>query len=137
MQTVDYLVFIAYLVGIVLVGVGLSRKNKNAADMFAAGGESPWWTSGLSAFMTMFSAGTFVVWGGIAYQHGFVAVIINLCYGVAALLAGYFVAEHWKKLGVNTPAQFIELRFGAGAVQFYTWAMMIFRIVGAEWAFVQ
>ena len=80
--------------------------------------------------MTMFSAGTFVVWGGIAYTHGFVAVIINLCYGVAALLAGYFVAGHWNKLGVKTPAQFIELRFGAPAVQFYTWAMMIFRIVG-------
>lgn len=130
MQTIDYLVLLAYLIGIVLVGVGLSRKNKNTADMFAAGGESPWWTSGLSAFMTMFSAGTFVVWGGIAYQHGFVAVIINLCYGVAALLAGYFVAGHWKKLGVKTPAQFIELRFGAAAVQFYTWAMMVFRIVG-------
>jgi Na+/proline symporter len=130
MQMVDYMVLLAYLIGIVLVGVGLSRKNKNAADMFAAGGESPWWTSGLSAFMTMFSAGTFVVWGGIAYKHGFVAVIINLCYGVSALLAGYFVAGRWKKLGVKTPAQFIELRFGAAAVQFYTWAMMVFRIVG-------
>lgn len=130
MQNIDYLVLFAYLIGIVLVGVGLSLKNKNADDMFSAGGKSPWWTSGLSAFMTMFSAGTFVVWGGIAYTHGFVAVIINLCYGVAALLAGYFVAGHWNKLGVRTPAQFIELRFGAAAVQFYTWAMMIFRIVG-------
>jgi solute:Na+ symporter, SSS family len=130
MKNIDYLVLLAYLIGIVLVGVGLSWKNKNAADMFAAGGQSPWWTSGLSAFMTMFSAGTFVVWGGIAYEHGFVAVIINLCYGIAALLAGYFVAGHWKKLGVKTPAQFIELRFGTAAVQFYTWAMMAFRIVG-------
>ena len=130
MQSIDYIVLAAYLIGIVLVGVGLSWKNENAADMFTAGGQSPWWTSGLSAFMTMFSAGTFVVWGGIAYRHGFVAVIINLCYGVAALLAGYFVAGHWKKLGVKTPAQFIELRFGAAAVQFYTWAMMAFRIVG-------
>jgi len=98
--------------------------------MFAAGGESPWWTSGLSAFMTMFSAGTFVVWGGIAYEYGLVAVVINLCYGVAAILIGYFVAGRWKQLGVKTPAQYIELRFGAAAVQFYTWAMMAFRIVG-------
>ncbi len=130
MQNIDYFVLLAYFLGIVLVGVGLSLKNKNADDMFSAGGNSPWWTSGLSAFMTMFSAGTFVVWGGIAYTHGFVAVIINLCYGVAALLVGYFVAGHWNKLGVKTPAQFIELRLGAMAVQFYTWAMMIFRIVG-------
>ncbi len=134
MESIDYAVLIIYLVGIFGVGVLLSFKNKNADDMFAAGGESPWWTSGLSAFMTMFSAGTFVVWGGIAYKYGFVAVMINICYGVAAILVGYFVAGKWKKLGVRTPAQFIELRFGSSAVQFYTWSMMIFRVVGSAGA---
>ncbi|MDP0495096.1 MAG: sodium:solute symporter family protein [Verrucomicrobiota bacterium JB024] len=130
MHTVDYCVLTLYLAGIFLVGLFLSAKNKSTDDMFAAGGESPWWTSGLSSFMTMFSAGTFVVWGGIAYRLGLVAVVINLCYGVAAILVGYFVAGHWKRMGVRTPAEFIELRFGASAVQFYTWAMMVFRIVG-------
>jgi len=130
MHPLDYTVFSLYLLGIFAVGVGLAWKNRSAEDMFAAGGESPWWTSGLSGFMTMFSAGTFVVWGGIAYKHGLVAVAINLCYGVAALLVGAFVARRWKRLGVNTPAKFIELRFGLGAVQFYTWAMMTFRVIG-------
>ncbi len=134
MESIDYAVLIIYLVGIFGVGVLLSFKNKNADDMFAAGGESPWWTSGLSAFMTMFSAGTFVVWGGIAYKYGFVAVMINICYGIAAILVGYFIAGKWKKLGVRTPAQFIELRFGSSAVQFYTWSMMIFRVVGSAGA---
>ena len=98
--------------------------------MFAAGGQSPWWTSGLSAFMTMFSANTFVVWGGIAYKHGLVAVMINLMYGVAALLVGFFVAGKWKKLGVKTPAEFIQLRYGKGALHFYTWFMTVFRMIG-------
>lgn len=130
MAFIDYFVLVAYLLGVFLVGLCLSFKNESSEDMFAAGGESPWWASGLSAFMTMFSAGTFVVWGGIAYKYGMVAVAINLCYGIAAIIVGYFVAGHWKRLGVNTPAQFIELRFGKAAVQFYTWAMMVFRIVG-------
>lgn len=130
MQQIDYIILICYLAGVFLVGILLSMKNKSSEDMFAASGESPWWTSGLSAFMTMFSAGTFVVWGGIAYKHGLVAVTINICYGIAAIAVGYLIAGKWKKLGVRTPAQFIELRFGTGAVQFYTWSMMIFRIVG-------
>ena len=134
MESIDYAILIIYLVGIFGVGALLSLKNKSADDMFAAGGESPWWTSGLSAFMTMFSAGTFVVWGGVAYQYGFVAVMINICYGIAALLVGYFVAGKWKKLGVRTPAQFIELRFGSSAVQFYTWSMLVFRVVGSAGA---
>lgn len=130
MSTADYLVLIGFLIGIVVVGAIFATKNKNLDDMFAAGGESPWWAAGLSAFMTMFSAGTFVVWGGIAYKHGLVAVVINLCYGVAALLVGYFVAGHWKNLGIRTPAEFVQLRFGKAALHFYTWSMMLFRLVG-------
>lgn len=134
MSHLDYGVLIAYLFGIVLVGVLLSRRNRTSADMFAAGGQSPWWTSGLSAFMTMFSANTFVVWGGIGYRLGFTAVAINLMYGIAAIAVGYFVAGHWKRIGVRTPAEYIQLRFGTGALHFYTWAMMIFRIVGTAGA---
>lgn len=96
-------------------------KMKNAKDMFAAGGQSPWWVSGLSAFMTMFSAGTFVIWGGIAYKYGFVAVAINLCYGISAMGVGFFFAGRWRKLGVNSAAEYLQVRFGGSIVQFYTW----------------
>jgi len=134
MHTADWLVLILYLVGTVGIGVMLGRKVKNTSDLFSAGGASPWWASGLSAFMTMFSANTFVVWGGMAYEHGTVAIMVNLCYGVAALLAGYTVAGKWKRLGIRTPAEFVERRFGKGALHFYTWAMMIYRLVGAAGA---
>jgi Na+/proline symporter len=134
MSSLDYSVVIAYLIGIVLVGVISAGRNRTSGDMFAAGGQSPWWASGLSSFMTMFSANTFVVWGGIAYRLGMTAVMINLMYGVAALLAGYFVAGHWKRLGVRTPAEYVQLRFGSGALHFYTWSMMVFRLVGVAGA---
>lgn len=134
MHTADWIVLATYLVATVAIGVLLGRKVKSTADLFAAGGTSPWWASGLSAFMTMFSANTFVVWGGMAYQHGLVAIMVNLCYGVAALLAGYTVAGKWKKLGIRTPAEFVERRFGKGALHFYTWSMMVYRLVGAAGA---
>lgn len=130
MHLTDWIVLVIYLVGTVAVGVFLGRIVKNSSDMFAAGGKSPWWVSGLSAFMTMFSANTFVVWGGIAYEHGLVAVAINLCYGVAAILVGFTVAGKWKAMGIATPAEYIELRFGRQALHFYTWFMMAFRIIG-------
>ncbi len=66
MTSLDYLVLTGYVLGIFAIGGVFSRKIKTSSDMFAAGGQSPWWVSGLSGFMTMFSAGTFVVWGGIA-----------------------------------------------------------------------
>ena len=130
MVMADYIVLACYLIGIFAVGVALSIRVKDTADLFAAGGKSPWWASGLSGFMTMFSAGTFVVWGGVAYRLGFVAVVINLMYGIAAILVGLFVAGRWKRLGLATPAQFIEQRFGKAALHFYAWAMMVYRMTG-------
>jgi SSS family solute:Na+ symporter len=130
MHAADWTVLIAYLAGTVIMGVLLGRLVKNSSDLFSAGGESPWWASGLSAFMTMFSANTFVVWGSIAFGLGFVAVMINLMYGVAALFAGYFVASKWKGMGIETPADYIRIRFGKGALHFYTWSMMVLRVIG-------
>ncbi|MGJ8654609.1 MAG: sodium:solute symporter family transporter [Opitutaceae bacterium] len=137
MQTADYIIFVLYILGIVGAGMVFASKMKSAKDMFAAGGQSPWWVSGLSGFMTMFSAGTFVVWGGIAYKYGFVAVAINMCYGISAMLVGWFLAGYWRKMGVNSAAEFLQLRFGGSIVQFYTWfqgTIGIFAIGGAIYA---
>ena len=121
MELVDYIVIVLYIIGIVAAGMVFAGKVKNSKDMFAAGGQSPWWVSGLSAFMTMFSAGTFVVWGGIAYKYGFVAIAINLCYGVSALLVGWLLAGVWRRAGVDSASEFLQLRYGGSIVQFYTW----------------
>lgn len=120
MSALDYIVLAAYLAGVCAVGLITSLKVRNSADLFAAGREAPWWVAGLSSYMTMFSAATFVVWGGVAYRYGIVAVVINLMYGIAAILVGFFVAGRWRKLGVMTAAEFIELRFGKSALAVFT-----------------
>ncbi len=137
MQTVDYIVIILYVLGIVGAGAVFAGKMKNSKEMFAAGGQSPWWVSGLSAFMTMFSAGTFVVWGGIAYKYGVVAIAINLCYGVSALLTGWLLAGVWKRAGVDSASEFLQIRYGGSIVQFYTWfkgSLTLFSTGGAVYA---
>ncbi|TDR48413.1 Na+/proline symporter [Tahibacter aquaticus] len=129
MSLIDSLVLAFYLIGTLAIGLYYVGRNRGSKDMFAAGGKSPWWVSGLSGFMTLKSAGTFVVWGGLAYREGVVAIAINTCIGISAILVGLFVAGRWRRTGVTTPAEFVELRFGRGAVQFYTWAMMGVRIL--------
>lgn len=128
MTNLDYVVLIAYIAGVFAIGGLFGGRIKSSRDMFAAGGTSPWWVSGLSGFMTMFSAGTFVVWGGIAYRHGLIAISISLCYGISALLVGWFLAGKWRQLGITTAAEFIERRFGKAAVHFYTWTGMVYRL---------
>lgn len=129
MTTPDYTVLLFYVAGVFVIGVFFGKHIKSSSDMFAAGKQSPWWVAGLSGFMTMFSAGTFVVWGSIAYEQGLVAVVINLTYGVAALLVGWFVAGRWRRLGISSVAEFLELRFGRAAVIFCTVANMLYKLV--------
>ncbi|MEZ6191439.1 MAG: hypothetical protein R3C45_09135 [Phycisphaerales bacterium] len=121
MALLDYLVFSGYIIGIVAVGLLYTCRMKDSKEMFAAGGRSPWWVSGLSGFMTMFSAGTFVVWGGIAYRFGLGAVSISMCYGVAAIMVGWWLAGRWKRMGVTSAPEYLQVRFGKSIVQFYTW----------------
>lgn len=129
MALIDFVVLAAYLIGTLAIGLRYAPRNRRSRDMFAAGGRSPWWVSGLSGFMTLKSAGTFVVWGGLAYREGVVAIAINTCIGIAGLLVGSIVAGRWRRTGVTTPAEFVQLRFGTQAVQLYTWAMLGVRIV--------
>ena len=126
----DIIIFVFYITGNILVSVLLAKKIRNSSDFFAAGRQSAWWMSGLSAFMTMFSAGTFVVWGGIAFRLGLVAVLITMCLGVSALLVGKFLAGTWRKLGVSSAAEYIYKRFGKGVLNFYTWFNIIYRLFG-------
>src|SRR5690554_3316057 len=129
MGSYDYYTIILYLLGLFAIAFVSAKRNTNQKDMFAAGGQAPWWVSGLSGYMTAFSAGTFVVWGGIAYKMGFVAIVINMCYGVAALLVGYSIAGKWNRLGVTTPAEYINLRFGKTGLHFYTWVLLIKKLL--------
>lgn len=129
MTYLDYLILLIYAFGMLLIGSILSKRNKSSSDMFAVSGQSPWWLSGLSAFMSAFSAGTFVVWGGIAYKQGMVAVSICMVSGLSSLLAGRFFAKKWAELDIHSVGQYVGLRFGVEAVQFYTWVGMVFKIL--------
>ncbi len=121
MSPLDLAVLVLYLLGLLAMGAVFLRRVKTSGQMFAAGGESPWWVSGVSAFMTLFSAATFVVWGGIAYRHGLVGVSILFSVGVGTLFVGWLLAGRWRELGVESAAEFLRLRFGPSLVQFYTW----------------
>ena len=70
MESLDYGIIIIFSVLVFTCGLMFAKSGKSMNSFFAAGGALPWWMSGLSLFMSFFSAGTFVVWGSIAYTNG-------------------------------------------------------------------
>ncbi|MHC1779535.1 MAG: sodium:solute symporter [Bacteroidales bacterium] len=129
MATLDYIVILFYFIGLIAVSIIVSRKIKSSEDMFIAGRNSSWWLSGISSYMTIFSASTFVVWGGVAYKSGIVAVVVALCLGFASLIVGKWISGKWRKLRIKSPGEFLTVRFGHKTVQFYTVSGIVGRAV--------
>lgn len=120
MKTLDFVTIILFTLGILLSGVLFSKSGRNVRNFFSAGGAVPWPMAGLSLFMGFFSAGTFVVWGSIAYSSGWVAVTIQWTMCLAGLLVGLFIAGKWRRTGALTAAEYISTRLGVSTQKTYT-----------------
>lgn len=122
-DTTVIFIFSAFVLGI---GLLFARTGRNLKSFFAGGEAVPWFIGGLSLFMSFFSAGTFVAWGSIAYQHGWVAVTIQWTMCIGALVTGLLLAPRWKATGNLTAAEFIRDRLGERVQKLY---IFIFTLV--------
>ncbi len=124
MVLLDYITIIVCILGIIFAGITFSKAGQSIKSFFAAGGKVPWWIGGLSLFMGFFSAGTFVVWGSIAYTHGLVAISIQACMCMAGFIIALLVAPRWKRTRVLTAAEYISTRLGVKVQKTYTFLFL-------------
>ena len=120
MVGIDYIVIVLYFLGLIAVSLLVSRSIKSSADMFIAGRNSSWWLSGMSTYMTLFSASTFVIWGGVAYRSGIVAALIGNILGFASFLVGRYLSGKWRQMKIKSPGEYLTIRFGRRSLNFYT-----------------
>ena len=135
MNNLDYIVIVLFCVIIVVAGLAFGKQGKDMKSFFAAGGSVPWEINGIALFMSFFSAGTFVVWGSIAYQYGFVAVAIQWTMCIGGFLIGMFIAPRWKNARILTAGEFIGQRLGKKVQQYYTY-LILFLSLGYTGAFL-
>jgi SSS family transporter len=125
MANLDYITILVFTIGILITGASFSKTGKSMKSFFAADGAIPWSISGLSLYMGFHSAGTFVVWGSIAYLHGGVAITIQLTMCIAGILVGFFIAPRWHKTGALTAAEYITARLGKNTQKTYTYLFLL------------
>ncbi|MBX2814505.1 MAG: sodium transporter, partial [Saprospiraceae bacterium] len=124
MNHLDYVVIVLFTLLVLAAGLSFRRSGSDLKSYFAAGGEVPWTISGLSLFMSFFSAGTFVVWGSIAYEYGLVAITIQLMMAIGGFLVGWLVAPAWRRTSVLTVAEYIRKRLGLQVQKVYTFLVL-------------
>lgn len=129
MTGLDYIVIALFSAIVVGAGLSFGKSGSSMKSYFAAGGAVPWQISSLSLFMSFFSAGTFVVWGAIAYQYGFTAISIQLTMCLAGLVVGLFIAPAWRKANSLTAAEFVTKRLGIKVQKFYSYLILLISLM--------
>ena len=128
-QPLDYLVFAVYLALMAGVGVFFGWFVKDMAGYFKGGGVIPWPVAGISNYMSMFSTFVFVAYAGVAYEHGLVALTVIWCTVPPCVVAAIIFAHRWRRAELTTPVEYLEVRYGRGARQFFSWTGLVMRVL--------
>ena len=114
-EFLDYLVFIAYALSILVIGLWVSRTKKghekNAEDYFLASRSLPWWAIGASLIAANISAEQFIGMSGSGFALGLGIASYEWMGAVTLLVVGKYFLPIFIDKGIYTIPEFVEKRF--------------------------
>ena len=123
----DFVVIIAYLIGITLLGVWVGRRQRDAKDYFVADREIPWWAVMFSIVASETSALTFISIPGLAYTTDLGFLEIATGYLVGRIVLAYTLLPRYYEGNLVTAYALLEQRFGLAARRFTSIVFMVTR----------
>ncbi len=115
-STVDYVIFVLYILSIIFLGLFVSRKKKgeekNTKDYFLASKALPWWAIGSSLIAANISAEQFIGMSGSGFALGLAIASYEWMAAVTLLIVGKYFLPIFIDKGLYTIPEFIEKRFG-------------------------
>ena len=114
-STTDIIVFSAYCLLILFIGLYVSRekkgKVKSAEDYFLAGKSLPWWAIGASLIAANISAEQFIGMSGSGFALGLAIASYEWMAAITLLIVGKYFLPIFIEKGLYTIPEFIEKRF--------------------------
>ncbi len=117
-ELADYLVFAAYIVLLVGLGLFLSRgkkgEEKSSSDYFLAGNTLTWWAVGASLIAANISAEQFIGMSGSAFKSGIAIAAYELMAAATLIVVAKFLLPVMIKRKIFTIPQFLSERYNWG-----------------------
>ena len=111
----DYVIFIAYAILILGVGLWVSRDKegheKNAEDYFLASKSLPWWAVGASLIAANISAEQFIGMSGSGFALGLAIASYEWMAAITLIIVGKYFLPIFIEKGLYTIPEFVEKRF--------------------------
>jgi solute:Na+ symporter, SSS family len=115
LSTIDILIFSAYCLIILGVGLFVSRtkkgEEKSAEDYFLAGKSLPWWAIGASLIAANISAEQFIGMSGSGFALGLAIASYEWMAAFTLLIVGKYFIPIFIQKGLYTIPEFVEKRF--------------------------
>ena len=112
LTSLDWIIIIAYGIGMLAVGFYYSRKNKSADDYLLGGRGMKSWKVGISLFATMFSAITYLSLPGEMIKHGPMIFSMVIALPFIYFVVAYFFIPFIMKLKITSAYELLETRLG-------------------------
>ncbi len=113
--TIDFIIFGAYCLLILSVGLFVSRDKKghekNAEDYFLAGKSLPWWAVGASLIAANISAEQFIGMSGSGFAIGLAIASYEWMAAITLIIVGKYFLPIFIEKGLYTIPEFVEKRF--------------------------
>ncbi|MBN2508606.1 MAG: sodium/solute symporter [Verrucomicrobia bacterium] len=114
-NAVDWLVILAYVVGIIGLGVWFGKDQRNTRDYFLGSRNVPWWGIGFSIVAAETSALTIISVPAMAYGGDLTFLQMVFGYVIARVLLAVVMVPHYLKGEIYSPYQLLETAFGPSA----------------------
>ncbi len=119
MHIVDWLIVAAYCVLALAIGLLLARRaGKSMSDFLLSGRNLPWWLAGTSMVATTFAADTPLAVTGIVRTKGIAGNWFWWNLVMSSMLWAFFYARLWRRTGLLTDVEFLELRYSGRPAAF-------------------
>ncbi|MBN1766035.1 MAG: sodium/solute symporter [Sedimentisphaerales bacterium] len=114
--TADIVVFIAFVVCVITVGLLKSRKEKTSEEYFLAGRGLFWWLIGFSLIAANISTEQFVGMSGNAASHvGLAIASYEWMAAVTLVVVAFGFLPYFLRAGIYTMPEFLEYRYNGTA----------------------
>lgn len=110
----DWLVILAYLGGIVALGVWFGKDQRNTRDYFLGSRNIPWWGIGVSIVAAETSALTIIGVPAIAFGGNIVFIQMIIGYVIARIILAVVMVPHYLSGEIYSPYQLLETHLGRG-----------------------
>lgn len=119
LSAVDWIIVATYLLLSLVVGLYYSKRaGKNVSEFFLGGRNFPWWLAGTSMVATTFAADTPLAVTELVGQNGIAGNWLWWNFVMGGMLTVFFFSRLWRRAGVLTEVELIELRYGGKAAAF-------------------